>query len=147
MSSCPYPKNPRQNLSLDLGLPPAVVNGRERNRLTHSNSICLPLVNRSSSISRNEPVSSDFLLSNHAKVEPKPGVGGKGSCESVMTSDTMLSSQASFNVTTIEATSRISSSSESEEDIEGWLLYNERNSKNWNDQEHEVKRVSWNILY
>ena len=132
--SCPNTKNPRQNLSLDLCIPPTI-NSRERNRLTHSNSICLPLTNRS--IPRHDPVSSEFLLANHAKVEPSVS---KGSCESVMTSDTMLSSQASFGaVSAMEVTGRISSSSESEEDIEGWLVLNER-PKPW--PEVEPKRVS-----
>ncbi|XP_066964258.1 rho guanine nucleotide exchange factor 10-like protein [Macrobrachium rosenbergii] len=140
--SFPYQKKPRQNLSLDLSQP-ILIKPAKRTGLKHTNSVCLPLT-KSGQPGGGVTVTPRLSFSNH-KSSSQPVINtstsNSTSClltqlppanDNAVTSDVPMTSQQlpARTMTSMEVASRISSSSESEEDGEGWLLLNER-SKPW----------------
>ena len=155
--SFPYQKKPRQNLSLDL-TQPIPINPAKRTNLKHTNSICFPVTaSKNSNHNHNHnhnhsavPMSSRLSLANN-KSSSHPAINHTDSDDVSVTEldppppPPPLSNQQHLHhqqqlqtvkmVTTMELANRISSSSESEEDGEGWLLLNER-SKPWPEPDH-----------
>ncbi|KAK8749646.1 hypothetical protein OTU49_015465 [Cherax quadricarinatus] len=135
--SFPYQKKPRQNLSLDLSQP-IVIKPPKRTALKHINSVCLPAAK--STNSSTVPMTSHLTYTNH-NLSSSPTANQNTLChpaayDTPMTTDSPVTSQhAAKMVMTMEVANRISSSSESEEDGEGWLLLNER-SKPWPEADH-----------
>lgn len=152
--SFPYQKKPRQNLSLDL-TQPIPIKPAKRTSLKHTNSICFP-VTASKNTNHNHnhnhsaaPMTSRLSLANH-KSSSHPAINHTDSDDVSVTeldppppppisNQQHLQQQQQLQtvkmVTTMELANRISSSSESEEDGEGWLLLNER-SKPWPEPDH-----------
>lgn len=164
--SFPYQKKPRQNLSLDL-TQPIPIKPAKRAGLKHTNSICFPVTaTKTATLNHNQhpvaPMTSRLSLANH-KSSSHPAINHTDSEDvPAPTVDHTFSNQQHQHqqqqqrqnhqyqhqqqsvkmVTTMELPNRISSSSESEEDGEGWLLLNER-SKPWPEPDHcEVKLSS-----
>lgn len=166
--SFPYQKKPRQNLSLDLSQP-IPIKPAKRAGLKHTNSICFPVTTaKTTTLNHNQhPMTSRLSLANH-KSSSHPAINHTDSEDApAPTVDQTICNQQHQQqqqqqkqnqqqqqqqyqqqqqqhqnvkmVTTMELPNRISSSSESEEDGEGWLLLNER-SKPWPEPDHcEVK--------
>lgn len=142
-------KKPRQNLSLDLSQPipirPPPPPAPRRPGLKHTNSVCLPLTKSA----HPPPMTSQLALSNHKSssqpsvnhtAPPHPAVpdnlnaAGDHNLTSRDPTHVVRSAQVKM-VSATDMATRISSSSESEEDGEGWLLLNER-SKPWPEPDH-----------
>lgn len=148
--SFPYQKKPRPNLSLDLSQP-IIIKPQRKTGLKHTNSVCLP-VTKSVHHHHHHPAPPPPPLTHGvASMTSRlshPTINHVSSChpptnDTSMTTDAPMPNQHSAKmVTSMEVANRISSSSESEEDGEGWLLLNER-SKPW----PEPDQSEVNILY
>lgn len=130
--SFPCQKKPRQNLSLDLSQP-ILIKPPKRSGLKHTNSVCLPVTKSSNPTTAH--MTSRLMFSNQ-KSSSHPTINHTPYClhtanDTSLPPDSSMTNQHSVKmVTSMEVANRISSSSESEEDGEGWLLLNER-SKPW----------------
>ncbi|XP_037789682.1 uncharacterized protein LOC119585122 [Penaeus monodon] len=146
--SFPYQKKPRPNLSLNLSQP-IVIKPQRKTGLKHTNSVCLPVTKsvHPTLHGGGASMTSRLSFSNH-KSSSHPTINHASSChhpsadDTSMTTDAPMPNQHSTKmVTSMEVASRISSSSESEEDGEGWLLLNER-SKPWPEPDQSEVNIA-----